>query len=112
MSDVSKICGRLGDRAAGQILGVGISLLDGYWLELECCAGTTLLPVRLVIERQGGRRTLRHVLDRLKCQRCGGPPRRAWLNETHSRVFHHGAEPGWSVRLIPAAPDEIEEAAE
>lgn len=113
MSDLSKVCDRLGDQAAGIVTRASVDDLNGYWLELHCCGGTTILPVRLIVKRQGGRHRLGDVLDRMKCQLCRGGPVRAYLNETPNRTPNHGAPPGWSVQLIPCpAPASMAEAAE
>lgn len=104
MSDLSKMCGRLGNAAAKAVLSARLSDLDGTWLELHCCGGATLLPVRLILQRRGDRERLAGILPRLSCKLCKGPPVRAWLNETPSRTACcNGAPPGWSVQLIPAA---------
>lgn len=103
MSDLSKTCSRLGDRAAGLVMQVAIADLGGYWLELHCDRhGMTLLPFNLIARRQGGKHRFADVLARLTCKICHRPPARAWLNETHNRTFQHGAPPGWSVQLVPA----------
>lgn len=101
MSDISKTCGRLGDKAVNVVLPVPVSDLAGYWLELTCCSGMTLFPINLIVQRQGGHHRLKDVLSRLRCQRCKGQPVTAYLNETHNRTFNYGAPPGWSVQLIP-----------
>jgi hypothetical protein len=113
MSDLSKVCGRLGNRAASMILGAHLADLDDCWLELHCCAGVTLLPVRLIRQRRGDDERLAEILPRLACKLCKSPPRRAWLNETPHRVAGKGPEPGWAVQLIPRLDlDHMAEAAE
>ena len=113
MSDLSKVCGRLGDGAASYIGGATLADLDGYWLEVNCCKGTTLLPFRLLAQQRGREVRLRDVLARLHCKSCGGSPATAYLNETPNRSHQHGAPPGFSVQLIPApAPAVTAEAAE
>lgn len=102
MSDLSKTCSRLGDEAVRQVMQATVAELDGYWLELECSQhGTVMVPIRFIMQRQGGKHRLVDVLSRLTCKICGLPPASAWLNETHNRTFNHGALPGWSVQLIP-----------
>ena len=79
-----------------------IADLDGYWLELQCEQhGTTMVPVHLILQRQGGTHRLVDVLARFTCKICHRPPASVWLNETHNRTFNHGALPGWSVLLVP-----------
>jgi hypothetical protein len=101
MSDLSKVCGRLGDGAASYVSGARLIDLAPYWLELHCCHGSTLIPFRLLAQRRGQEK-LRDTLPRLRCKTCGKPPATAYLNETHHRTDVHGAPPGWSVQLIPA----------
>lgn len=101
MSDLGTVCERCGDRAAGWVMQAHLSDLDGYWLELHCCSGTTLLPVKLVRQRRGDGERLAEILPRLSCKMCHSPPRRAWLNETPNRTPCNGAPPGWAVQLIP-----------
>ena len=112
MSDLSTVCGRLGDRAAGYIAGASLADLDGYWLEVNCCKGTTLLPFRLMAQQRGREVRLRDILTRLHCKSCGRSPTTAYLNETPNRTNQHGAPPGFSVQLIPAPDPSMAEAAE
>ena len=109
MSDLSTVCERLRDGAAPQALEARPPDLDGHWLELHCCGGTTLLPIRLIRAKRDDSETLTEILVKLHCKLCGGPPRRAWLNETPHREAGKGLEPGWSVQLIPL-PFEVEAA--
>ena len=102
MSDLSKVCGRLGDRAAFYVAAARLNDLASYWLELNCCKGVTLLPFRLLVEQRGGQQRLRDTLPRLRCKSCGRAPATAYLNEIPNRTPNHGAPPGWSVQLIPA----------
>ncbi len=102
ISDLSKVCSRLGD-GAGQLVRLARLVdLDGYWLELHCCANIRLTPLRMLARQKGGQHQLDAVLSRLRCKTCGAPPARVWLNETPHRTFNHGPPPGWSVQLIPA----------
>lgn len=101
MSDISKVCGRLGDGAAGPLMGARLADLSGYWLEIECCGGTTLIPFRLLHARYGDKPQLRDLVPRLRCRKCRQPPIQARVNETHNRLPRGGAAPGWSVQIIP-----------
>ena len=110
MSDLSKTCSRLGNAVASIAMQARLADLDGYWLEAQCC-GHSVLPLRQLAQKRGQQR-LCEILPLLTCKRCGKPPARAWLNETHHRADHHGAPPGWSVQLIPAGIAGVREAAE
>ena len=112
MSDLSKVCGRLGDGAAPYVGGAQLGDLDGYWLEVSCCKGTTNIPLRMLAKQRGPETRLRDLLPLLHCKSCGGPPATAYLNETHNRQDCYGAPPGWSVQLIPAPVPAIAEVAE
>ena len=82
-----------------------MSELAGYWIELQCCSAKTLIPCNLIVSTKGGHYRLAAVMAKLRCKRCNGPLVRAWPNETHNRVFVRGAQPGWSVNLIPLTRD-------
>jgi hypothetical protein len=47
-------------------------------LELQCCKGTVLAPVRL-LATQHGNVTFGHLLSRLRCGRCRRKPRAVYL---------------------------------
>ena len=70
-------------------------------LELHCCAGTTIYPVRLLAARHGDR-TFADLLTRLRCKRCRRPPEQVWLCAGH-RQFNHGAPPDWAIELMPGS---------
>jgi hypothetical protein len=67
-------------------------------LEVQCCKGVVLYPVRLLAE-QHGNRTFENVLRRLRCGGCGGKPAPVYLC-----VGHHtnsgGAAPDWAIELV------------
>ena len=45
------------------------------FLELQCCKGVTLMPVRLLLSQHGDR-TFKTLIKQLRCDRCGkAPPR-------------------------------------
>lgn len=114
MSDLSKLCDRLGDAAAPTVMRAKVADLNGYWLELQCAQhGTKMLPFRLIAQRQGETHRMADMLPRFTCQVCHRPPAYAYLNETPHRTACKGAPPGWSVQLIPApVPASYAEAAE
>jgi hypothetical protein len=68
-------------------------------LELQCCKGATLYPVRLL--RQGhGDQTFWEILRRLRCKSCKRPPAPVYLCAGH-RQHNHGAPPDWAIELVP-----------
>lgn len=68
-------------------------------LELGCCGGTTLLPVRLLITEHGDR-PFAEILTRLRCGKCGGHPAPVYLCAGH-REFCWGPAADWAVELVP-----------
>ena len=69
-------------------------------LELCCCKGTTVYPVRLLAS-QHGNPTFEQLLVRLRCKRCRGKPAPVYLcagNRQHSG----GAAADWAVELVSA----------
>jgi hypothetical protein len=68
-------------------------------LELHCCRGTTLLPVRLLMQRCGDV-SFEEVLTRLRCQKCKSPPSPVYLCAGH-REHNSGAPPDWAIELVP-----------
>ena len=84
------------------VLDARLHELEGYWLELHCCGGTILLPLKLIARQYGQSHRLGDILLRMRCKVCRGKPARAYLNETPHRTDCHGAPPGWSLQLIPA----------
>ncbi len=71
-------------------------------LELRCCKGVVLYPVRLLATK-GGNRTFEAVLARLRCHRCGGRPAPVYLCAGH-RQHVGGAAPDWAIELVPEPP--------
>jgi hypothetical protein len=69
-------------------------------LELQCCKGTMIFPVRLLAQRHGNR-TFAGVLARLRCDRCGGRPAPVYLCAGH-RQHNWGGAPDWAIELVPA----------
>ena len=69
-------------------------------LEVRCCKGVVIYPVRLIAEQHGDR-TFAAVLARLRCSRCGSRPAPVYLCAGH-RSFCGGADPDWAVELVPA----------
>jgi len=81
-------------------------LLDwpACFLELHCCKGKSVYPVRLLAERRGNF-TFAETLTRLRCDRCRrklqGP---VYLCASPQREFQGGAAPDWSIELVPNKP--------
>jgi hypothetical protein len=76
--------------------------IDDTWLEVQCCSGTTFLPLRLLARQYGADRRLGDVVARLKCRQCGGPPASVALAEdAHGGAPGHGGTPGWRIPLVP-----------
>lgn len=71
------------------------------FLELHCCKGTTVYPVRLLAERRGNP-TFAETLARLRCSTCGGKAQGpVYLCAGQSREFHGGGPPDWSIMIVP-----------
>ena len=53
-----------------------ISELSPWWLRVQCIcdAGTVLYPLRLMAAEIGWERTLRTIVPKLRCRKCGGRP--------------------------------------
>jgi hypothetical protein len=68
-------------------------------LELQCCKGVTIYPLRLMI-RQRGDETFAKVLSKLRCKQCGKPPAPVYLCAGH-RSHTGGAPPDWAIELVP-----------
>lgn len=68
-------------------------------LELRCCKGVTLYPMRLLTINWGDR-TFEEVLTRLRCKRCGAKPAPVYLRAGH-REHCWGAPPDWAIELVP-----------
>jgi hypothetical protein len=68
-------------------------------LELQCCKGTTIVPVRMLANSHADR-TFAEVLSRLRCQKCGKSPAPVYLCAGH-RESSGGAPADWAVELTP-----------
>lgn len=102
MSDLSKTCERLRDRAAGIVLQARLAHLEGYHVEFRCnCGRSVISPTTMLLKRFGADRRLAEIVGRATCRQCGAEPDKAYLNETHNREHCHGGPPGWSVQLVP-----------
>lgn len=71
----------------------------GRWLEVTCCKGIVMYPLRLMTLRHGDA-TIGQVVDRLRCKKCKGPPKSVILHENHQTVDYGGSKAGWAVRLV------------
>jgi hypothetical protein len=68
-------------------------------LELHCCRGTTVVPVRLLAQQRGDV-SFGEILPPLRCQKCKGPPAPVYLCAGH-REHNYGAPPDWAIELVP-----------
>jgi hypothetical protein len=69
-------------------------------LELTCCKGTILMPVRLLLRKHGDR-TFNDLLQRLRCEKSGRHPAPIYLCASHFRRGSSlGATADWAVELI------------
>ncbi len=72
------------------------------WLELRCCDGVTLLPLRQLGTDE--RRTLADVVLRLRCRACGGGPASVALVESPLKPPDgYGAPKRWRLSLVEPA---------
>ena len=70
-------------------------------LELHCCQGTTILPLRLLATKRGDR-SFAEILPRLRCKRCNRPPAPVYLCAGH-REHNNGAPADWAIELLPVS---------
>jgi hypothetical protein len=68
-------------------------------LELHCCGGTVLHPVRLLLTKRGDL-AFADILPRLRCARCGKKPAPVYLCAGH-RTHCSGGPPDWAIELVP-----------
>lgn len=81
------------------VLNTPLANLSGTWLQLECCRGTTYLPLTLLIGAARPKARLRDVLPRLRCQECHDRPATMALIESPAGHAHGGAPVGWMIAL-------------
>jgi hypothetical protein len=73
-------------------------------LELHCCKGTVLYPVRLLAEKCGNV-TFAEVVGRLRCEKCHRfKPAPVYLCAGHRRHYG-GAAADWAIELVPVPPN-------
>jgi hypothetical protein len=76
----------------------------GCFLEIQCCKGVTLLPVRLLLSQHGDR-TFKTLIKQLRCDRCGKNPAPVYLCASHfRRASGMGAMADWAIELVGAPP--------
>jgi len=68
-------------------------------LELHCCKGTSVYPIKLLIAKRGDL-VFRDVLARLKCPACGKKPAPMFLC-SGARLHSGGAPADWAIELVP-----------
>jgi hypothetical protein len=81
------------------VLNTPLQDLAGTWLRLECCRGTTYLPLTLLIGAARPKARLRDVLLRLRCQACHGRPTTVALIENPAGEAKGGPPVGWEIPL-------------
>ena len=69
-------------------------------LELHCCRGQVVYPVRLLMTQHDDL-TFAGLLNRLRCKKCRRKPAPVYLCAGH-REHNHGAAPDWAIELVPA----------
>lgn len=68
-------------------------------LEISCCKGTSIYPVKLLVAKRGDLQ-FHQVLARLKCPACGKKPGPIYLC-AGAREHSGGAAADWSIELVP-----------
>lgn len=68
-------------------------------LEIQCCQGATIVPVRLLATNHGDR-LFADMLAKLRCSRCRGRPAPVYLCAGH-REHNDGSPAGWSIEIVP-----------
>jgi hypothetical protein len=75
------------------------------FLEITCCKGIILMPVRLLL-RQHGDLTFNDLLQRLRCEKCGNHPAPVYLCASHFRRGNSlGTMADWAVELVSPPSD-------
>jgi hypothetical protein len=75
------------------------------YLELTCCKGYIVMPVRLLLKKHGDR-TFNVLLRQLRCDRCGNHPAPVYLCASHFRSGNTLATTAdWAVELVPPPSD-------
>jgi hypothetical protein len=69
-------------------------------LELNCCKGRGVYPLRLMM-RELSDRTFARVLPQLRCRTCGKPPAPVYLCAGHREGGNLGSPPDWAIELVP-----------
>ena len=77
-----------------------LSNWPGCSLELHCCKGIVLYPIRVLLAQRGDR-SFAAVLSSLRCRRCGQRPAPVYLCAGH-RERLDGAPADWAIELVPA----------
>ncbi len=69
----------------------------------ECRDRGAVVPVRLLAEQWGAGMTFKALLSRLRCRHCGRFGAPVYLLSDLHRTFCYGADPQWTVELVPPA---------
>jgi hypothetical protein len=77
---------------------VRVADIGDAWLELRCCAGVTLVPIRTLGDQAA---TLGAILTRLRCRSCRQSPRSVALvgRADQDAAQQTGTPTGWQVEL-------------
>jgi hypothetical protein len=67
-------------------------------LEITCCKGISVYPVKLLIAKRGDL-MFRDVLARLRCPACGAKPAPVYLCAGH-REYAGGTPADWAIELV------------
>src|SRR5665213_2482645 len=81
------------------VINATLADLSGTWLEVQCCHGTTYLPLRQLADSKPSTARLRDVLARLRCSRCRARPATLVLVENPAGTEQGGPPAGWRIRL-------------
>ena len=72
-------------------LDVEIARMSNWWLRLTCACGDTHTPLRLLAAERGWRITLRRLVPKLRCKRCGERPASVLLEDTPAENGYRSA---------------------
>jgi hypothetical protein len=90
-------------KSRAELLETRICELVDCWVGVCCtdgCNRTSYLPLKLMAARQGGRTTLRGMLERLRCQLCRTPPSSSWVVDYPIESGDHGGQTAtWRVDI-------------
>lgn len=71
-------------------LDVEIFRMSSWWLRITCGCGDTHTPLRLLAAQRGWRITLRQLVPKLRCTRCGARPGSVLLEDATAESGYGG----------------------